>query len=364
MFAITWWHFHVHGRIPDPPRTSPVFPWFRLIELFFLTSVNGMIAISGYFGPTSRGLNLRRLFCLWLSIVFYTAVQTAFSSWMGWIQYNFQYKLKFLTPILHNEYWFLTEYFGVMLVSPALNGAARILSNSRYLAVLFTLFVIEINARRIGRFMGLGAGYEAVHLGIVYFAAGYFRVHGNPFRWRVGAWVYLAFSAYVLDYARYNPIAWLFPGKWGIVAPGFVVRQGQHSGVLQLQLTVALVLVWSTIPVRGGLGTVASFAGAHAFAVYILHDSNLMRPRIFGYFFRTGEFSAPPEAAFRHRMRFVFVVMLFAFACDSYRAWGFDRLGESEVKTRFWLGSMWDRLLQAVRRAIVPESTESLSIVS
>jgi hypothetical protein len=309
-----------------------------------------MIAISGYFGPTSRGLNLRRLFCLWLAIVFYQAIETWFICWMDWVKYSRQHLIRIIFPLLHNEYWFFTAYFGVMLASPALNLAARGLSKLSYGAVIFALFVIELNGRRVGHFLGVGSGYEVVHLGIVYFISGYFRVHGNPFHWRVLAWGWLAFAVFTLDYARFNSIAWLFPGPWQTFTKAFTIVPSHHAGVLQLQLSTALVLFWTTIPVRGFLGVAASFAGGHAFAVYIIHDSTLIRPHIFRNLFRVLEWKSPPEIAAMNRIRCALTILLFGICVDSYRAAVFDRIGTMETTGREMIASGWRWLCEGAKQ--------------
>jgi hypothetical protein len=341
IFTIAWWHFRVHGRVPETPRDCRLFKWFRLLEIVRLISVNGMIAISGYFGPTSRGLNLRRLFCLWLTIVFYQVIQTWFICWMQWATYTTDHLIRIFTPLAHTEYWYFTSYFAVMLVSPALNNAARGLSKSAYGAVIFTLFLIELISRRVGGFVGIGPGYEPVHLGIVYFIAGYFRVHGNPFRWRFLAWAWLALSAYAVDYARFNWIGWLFPGRWSSFFHAFAIVPHLHSGVLQLQLSMAMLLCWSMVSLRGGLGAAASFGGAHAFAAYIVHDSALMRPHVFHRLFRVLEWKWPADAATIGRIRFAITILIFGIMTDAYRGALFDRVGKLEMAVRQGIGSGW-----------------------
>jgi hypothetical protein len=268
---------------------------------------------------------------------------------MGWVSYNREHLIRVIFPLLHGEYWYFTAYFGVMLVSPALNLAARGLSKLSYGAVIFALFVIELNARRVGYFLGVSRGYETVHLGIAYFISGYFRVHGNPFHWGVLAWGWLAFAFFALDYARLNSMAWLFPGAWGKLIPAFKIVQADHSGVLQLQLSTALVLFWTTIPVRGFLGVAASFAGGHVFAAYLIHDCEFIRGHLFTYFFRVLEWTSPDEIATMYRIRCTLTVLLFGICLDSYRAAVFDRIGTTEITAREKIASGWRRLCEAAK---------------
>jgi hypothetical protein len=243
----------VHGGMKNYPRTSRAWQCHRIFEAYLPTSVNGMLAISGYIGVTSGGFNKRRPFYLWLSLVLYQNVIVRFGVYMKWNNIDAYWWIFKFTPISQTIWWFFTVYMFIMFLSPGLNHMACSLSKSSYVLVNVFLLAAEINTRRVG-FFGHGNASGMVHGSIVYFLAGYFRLHGNPFHWRVLAWIWLLCMSYATDYVKTHSIDWLFPGAWALIRPGFTVYNGDFTGVTSILITLSLLLFWSTIPVRGSLG--------------------------------------------------------------------------------------------------------------
>jgi hypothetical protein len=80
-----WWHFCAFGKLDNYPRRAPRENYiFQALRVFFTTGNNGLVALSGYFGVTSRGLNIRRLIVLYLIVVFYCYALVLFVNVFHW----------------------------------------------------------------------------------------------------------------------------------------------------------------------------------------------------------------------------------------------------------------------------------------
>ena len=90
----------------------------NLIQSFTTVAVNVFILISGYFGIK---LKIFKLAQLDLRIIIYTYVLFAVSVLIGIHTINLKKDFLFLFPVITKQYWFITIYFVLCLLSPFLN---------------------------------------------------------------------------------------------------------------------------------------------------------------------------------------------------------------------------------------------------
>lgn len=94
---------------------------YGIIQLLaYLTSisVNCFVLISGYFSINSKRVNYDRIIKIWLQTVFYSFIIYLLLSTLGIIPLEFTTIIKSLLPILTRQYWFITAYIPLMLMSP------------------------------------------------------------------------------------------------------------------------------------------------------------------------------------------------------------------------------------------------------
>lgn len=146
------------------------------IKILASVGVNCFVMISGYFLIKRNNFRLNSLLKLWVQILFYSLL---FYFCLDTV--SFQSVNQFLFPIYSQEYWFMTMYFGLILLSPFLSILANAISKKTYIIMLLLLYIL---------FSGYGYGniYVETYVGgssllwysFVFLLAGYYKLHGLP----------------------------------------------------------------------------------------------------------------------------------------------------------------------------------------
>ena len=141
MLMIVLSHLCQHGilQFPDSPDFNVVF--YVLGRYSGQIGVLVFIMISGYF-LAAKDVTIKKLFRLMLEIWFYSFVILAISmlcmgdSMTGdMIGYS-------VAPILRGQWWFVTAYIFLMMLSPFINAAVRNIDGKAHLALCLILFLV------------------------------------------------------------------------------------------------------------------------------------------------------------------------------------------------------------------------------
>ena len=115
----------------------------EIIKLFFyggfLVAANTFVIISGYFGIKFRK---ERLISLVLQVIFYSVALLIFAIAIGWHTFLPKKDFMLFFPILFKQYWFITCYVMLYIISPLLNKWAGSLNKNDYKKLLSTGFLI------------------------------------------------------------------------------------------------------------------------------------------------------------------------------------------------------------------------------
>jgi len=168
----------------------------EIIKLFFrgafCVAVNAFVLISGYFGIVFKKDRLARLV---IQTFFYSSTFMILAIWVGWHTVNPRTDFFAFIPILTKQYWFVTCYVILYIISPWLNiwvdNFDRI-SYKKFLIVGFLIvyvwptFCYLINAPQ---FIG-DAGYGIVNFAYLYMLGRYLRLyyicrHTSMYYWGV-----------------------------------------------------------------------------------------------------------------------------------------------------------------------------------
>ena len=84
----------------------------------FSVAVNTFVLISGYFGISYK---IKRLFHIFIQTFFYSVSFLIVAVLLGWHKVNFRTDLFAFFPILTKQYWFVTCYVVLYVISPWLN---------------------------------------------------------------------------------------------------------------------------------------------------------------------------------------------------------------------------------------------------
>ena len=263
-------------------------------------AVNCYALISGFVGCKSR-FKLSRLLSLWLTVVFVNlAVWCAFRLLAPEMAASFSLEAC-LKPLLTNEYWYVTAYFGLSVLSPVLNAAAELPKKTfaEMLIGLFACFVLLPKIADNDLFL-TRSGYSTLWLVLLYLVGMFFRLHLLPKkRSRLcGAAclaVYGMISVFLPLQKRLTENKLLASG---IENPVYL-KNYAYTSVLIVLSSIALFAVFTQINVQNkAVCKFISFFSTASFGVYILHTQPLVWANLLqDAFSQFAVFSAPVMAA-------------------------------------------------------------------
>lgn len=189
MFGIVVLHCFSHGLYKHFEIYSGRAMWLSLSMCNFIVSeivyeichiaVNCYVMITGYFMIT-KSFKLSRLAVLWVEVLFYAVSLYAVLCWMGFQTFQVEELINAIFPITYKEYWFMTNYMGLLIFAPVLNVFVHHVSQSKYLLTLICLGAISLTL--LVKFpLGdtFGGGYGLLWFIFLYLVAGYVRLYAK-----------------------------------------------------------------------------------------------------------------------------------------------------------------------------------------
>lgn len=165
------------SRVPKEDAWGYGIAW--LLESAAYCAVDGFALISGYVGWRNR-FRISKVVLFWLEAAFYTVTLTAAMAIFYPERMAEDSWLKAFFPILKQEYWYITAYFGLLLAAPLLNAGIEKLSG-KTLGVMTgigaAVFVILPIILDVSVF-GIGKGYSVIWLCILYVLGGVMDKYG------------------------------------------------------------------------------------------------------------------------------------------------------------------------------------------
>lgn len=232
-----------------------------LLMPFFYVHVNCFILISGYFGIRFKP---ERLFSMASQTVFYSVGLTLFAIILGWHVIVPKTDILRLFPILFKQYWFITCYVVLYIISPLLNKWVDSMEKSEYCRILIVGFVIIyvwptlsflVNAPQFIN----DSGYGIINFAYLYLLGRYLRVHFVDNRPSVTYWGGYFFSAMGLFLCQYA-LSWLL---------GFEFTSWQSYNTVFIFIgSVCFFMAFKSINIHS---QVINYCAKPCLAVYIIH---------------------------------------------------------------------------------------------
>lgn len=141
MLFIVVIHSFGHGKVDSINFATniPLMLSVETIKYICYVGVNCFILISSYFLIDSQ-FKLGKLIHIWLQTFFWSVFLCIILNWNG-----FQYKqiIKSLLPISFNQYWYISQYFALYILSPFLSHFAKSMTKKQY--VLFLSIILSFS---------------------------------------------------------------------------------------------------------------------------------------------------------------------------------------------------------------------------
>lgn len=124
-----------HAEVSDASGGA-VWTVLQMFKLLALPSVNCYVLITGYFLFDRLSLRTRGLWKVWITTWLYAVGIYLFCAVTGLVTFDATELLRHATPILSNDYWFVTSYVVLLLLAPFISRVMMRATQRQYLWAL------------------------------------------------------------------------------------------------------------------------------------------------------------------------------------------------------------------------------------
>ncbi|MGM9803883.1 MAG: acyltransferase family protein [Muribaculaceae bacterium] len=280
----------------------------ELLESFAIVGVNLFVLISGYFGIrlSAKGIAKYVGWVLWYSVLLYCIV-CCFYPQLFLPKYT-EYAVNGIT---HSSQWFVTSYFMLMALSPAINAVFARTTHTQHLAIAAALTVVNCLCGWWFEMVFNQTGYTVHHMVFIYWLGR--TLHEQMQRRSQLPWRSLAVVCYLASMAALMVM---------IHNMRYFKAIAYNNPVVVIE-SIALFIVFATMHFQNR--TINRIASS-AFAVYLIHMHfsvypHVLRPLLSDIYDTYGGNMYPLITS-------VLGIIIFAVCIlvDKPRQWLFDRL--------------------------------------
>lgn len=245
-----------------------------LLEIACLCAVNCYALISGFVGINAK-YSYKRLIYIWLQVVFYSFGIYLIFCCCGWASFKKYDVLFYFFPVMHEHYWYVSAYFGLFFIIPILNIFIK--NSSQFyqrmiillLVIIFSILPTIFNTDALN----IKYGYHVLWLMILYLIGAYIKNNNLNLKYQKIKWflcyVLIVLFAFLTKYychlfSNFNTIK-----KY----ESFII---QYNSPLILLSSLALFMYFVNLKLDNK-GVIISFFSKLTFAIYIIHEHNLIR---------------------------------------------------------------------------------------
>lgn len=287
MLMIVMMHLLNHGKILETTARGSIS--YYLVWILFgisFVSISTYILISGYF-LCETSFSFRRILKLEGQVWFYSVALYLASLLLLRQPFDMSSLIAAVFPVLSCEYWFVTMYVGMIVLSPFLNKLLTGLTQRQFrllLVILFVLFSLWPNVFFFSPALNFGGGSGVVWFTTVYLSGAYlkrfYRPDGQFGRHLLhffGAALLIPVSRFLIELLLSTPL-----GKIGFLQDlmwGYSIFY-EYNSVLVFAAAILLFIAFLNLQIKPGrLQRMILAAAPLSFGVYLLHD-NPQRKRL------------------------------------------------------------------------------------
>ncbi len=241
-------------------------------------------------------------------------------------------KVSFL-PILFGQYWFVTAYIILMLLSPFLNKLINSLEKKEYVALLatsITIFVVLYGG--VPRLFPKIIEGRLIPVIVVYFIAGYLRRFGNFEKKNAAKHIIVACVFYLILLASSYvlTLAGVLTGSADILAQRYFYRE--LNSPIVIVICVELFIGFAMLEMK--YSKAVNFIAGSTFGVYLIHANPFMTDMWLPKVFKISEVKNP-LLVFAFSVLGVAVIYLICTLADILRRLTVDKLWNKYLDGKF-----------------------------
>lgn len=179
MIMVLMLHYLGKGQITNIENVDKMsYIFYSLIESLVIVAVNCYVLISGYFLVKSE-FKFKKLFKLWGEVVFYSIMVYLVVIVLGLQKFSIKDAILACFPVITKQYWFITTYMALYILSPFINKLIYALTKEEYKKLLIILLVIFSLVSILPSEMLLDktGGYGIIWFICLYLIAAYIRLY-------------------------------------------------------------------------------------------------------------------------------------------------------------------------------------------
>lgn len=331
MFLIVVQHYVVWGVKPSSHAAFCLkdiddYLNYLSMEALYLVScigVNCFIMISGYFMITKFDHRWKSLLRIWVTMTFYSLVIYLCVT-VPTSRFSYKEIISVFFPVWSKQYWFVSTYLAVMLLSPFLSLMVNSLSKRGYQTLLLLMFGLCFMFPYGSQFAG---GTSVLWMIFVFLTAGYIRLHSLSIKAKKAIIFSFLPLLFLLIFVFY---------VYDIIITSNSNMSSHNGGVVELHSFMSdspiffLSLSAFVFTINNGTkNTVNTYLkyfskiSPYVFAVYLIHMNHYLCPYIWNLFI-PATYTMP---MFVHSLISAFVIFVVCIAIDWLRSIIFKYMG-------------------------------------
>ncbi len=249
----------------------------EFLRQFCIIGVNCFVLLSGYFGIYSKGLKLRRIVNLLLTIAFLGATTYIAAALFGIVEFSIKDLIVSCAPYVKGSLWFIRVYIVLEFLVPFLNIGLHQLSSKQYAFLVIVLLIFfSIWPSFLPNPLIADGGFGIVHFIVLYIIGGYLQLH---FRFTLKWWYYLLIF-----------ITCTFLG-FSCIIIGWPLTNHCYDFFFNILSACSLLMMFSSWHFKSGF---INFVASTAFGVYIIHDGGAFANILYNNILRLESVAASP----------------------------------------------------------------------
>jgi len=298
MLMVIGLHTLNHGGLIEKALISGTPNWYVGNALFTLClqAVNCFVLISAYFLCTAK-FRLSKLASTWLQAAFYSVgvYLVLVVTGAGGTVLSIKELIKCALVVTMDRYWFVTDYILLFCLHPLLNCAIRAMSRKVHLlscGVLLLLFSVIPNVIYIVDFSGINGGYSLPWFCVLYLLAAYIRLYVpeqvKHQKWMLPTFVLLSLVICGERFAATFITPYIFGGV------RLTSLFYSYNSIVAVPCALALFQTFRGLRklptcLNKGIAVIAPLT----FAVYLIHEQDVLRPILWNWLEPTAYAQSP-----------------------------------------------------------------------
>ena len=271
MFMIALLHvLGIGGIIGAAEGTSSYYPVYLMQNAAFC-AVNCYALVSGYL-MLGKEIKPSRIMELWFEVFFYSVSISAIMMIVYRDLFSARNIVYAVTPIISNQYWYMTSYFMMYLFVPMMNKFADAANKKVFTATIVVILVLTTGSLMIKQDgFRLNDGYSPIWLMIMYLVGAYMK------KFNVGAKMkkWLALLLYVIS-SLCSFILCVFSKKLLKIMLGNDISYLSHTSPFVVLAAIFLFIFFSKLKFGKKTEKLINYITPAALGVYLIHTHPLV----------------------------------------------------------------------------------------